>query len=170
MDAFNNFVANTGFRKLHRGGGQYTWTNKQTNPIMVVLDRFFMNVSQGNHYPLVTAQSITRLGSDHNPLVVEVGANRGVRSTIFRFEVAWTKQEGFREWVVSKWPAKQNMRSIDYWQKISGQLRNSLRGWNGNWGVDMKKRQQDLLLMIKALDQKAEEVSLTNSEWEPRYF
>jgi hypothetical protein len=45
MDAFNNFVANTGFRKLHRGGGQYTWTNKQTNPIMVVLDRFFMNVS-----------------------------------------------------------------------------------------------------------------------------
>jgi hypothetical protein len=84
--------------------------------------------------------------------VVEVGANRGVRSTIFIFEVAWTKQEGFREWVVSKWSAKQNLRSIDYWQKISGQLRSSLRGWNGNWGAYMKKRKQDLLLMIKALD------------------
>jgi hypothetical protein len=34
----------------------------------------------------------------------------------------------------------------------------------------MKKKQQDLLLMIKALDQKAEEVSLTDSEWEQRYF
>ena len=102
-------------------------------------------------------------GSDHNPLVVEFGSDRGVRSKIFRFKAAWTKQEGFMEWVRSKWPCKQNLRSIDWWQKISVQLRSSLIGWNGNWGADMKKRKQDLLVLIKQLVQKADGVGLNDS-------
>ena len=43
MNAFNDFVSNTEIRELHRSGGQYTWTNKQLNPIMVMLDRIFMS-------------------------------------------------------------------------------------------------------------------------------
>lgn len=43
MDAFNEFVANTAIREIHRSGGQYTWSNKQLNPIMVTLDRVFMS-------------------------------------------------------------------------------------------------------------------------------
>lgn len=114
---------------------------------------------------MVTAHSITRVGSDHNPLVVESGSIRGARSRIFRFEAAWFKQEGFRDWVISKWPDKHNSRSTDYWHKISGKLRSSLRGWNGNWGSDMKKRKHDLLLLIRNLDQKVEEMGLDDVEW-----
>jgi len=88
MDAFNNFVANTGLREIHRGGGQYTWTNKQINPVMVVLNRIFMNSTWEDYFPLVTTHSITRMGSNHNPLVVELSSDRGVRSIFFLFEAA----------------------------------------------------------------------------------
>jgi hypothetical protein len=132
MDAFNMFVVDTEMRELHRGGGQYTWTNMQINPIMVVLDRVFINTSWESRFPLVKAYSVTRIGSDHNPLVVDRKAERGGRSKIFRFEAAWAKQEGFKDWVLSKWLANQNLRSIDLWQRISTKLRSSLRGWNGN--------------------------------------
>jgi exonuclease III len=169
MDVFNAFVADTELREIRRGGGQYTWTNKQINPIMVVLDRVFMNTSWESRYPLVKAYSVTRIGSDHNPLVVDLEVVRGGRSKIFRFEAAWAKQDGFKDWVLAKWPDNQNLRSIDLWQRISSKLRSSLRGWNGNWGSDMRKRKQDLLLCIKNLDKKADEVGLTDSEWELRY-
>lgn len=166
MEAFNNFVAETELREMHRGGSQYTWTNKQTNPIMVVLDRVFMNMSMEAHFPLASAHSVTRIGSDHNPLVVDLFSNRGGRSRIFRFETAWLKQDGFRGRVLSKWPKFQNAHGIDKWQKISSKFRCSLRGWNGNWGSDLKKRRHDLLLCIMKLDQKNEDKGLVESEWE----
>jgi mannosylglycoprotein endo-beta-mannosidase len=169
MDAFNEFVANTELRELHRTGGQYTWTNKQINPIMVMLDRVFMSATWEHQFPLVSAHSATRIGSDHNPLVVETSPERSMRSKIFRFEAAWTKQEGFREWVMSKWPDRMGKRAIDAWQLISTRLRKYLRGWNGNWGGDMKKRKQDLLLLIQDLDKEAERRSLEDREWEQRY-
>jgi len=118
---------------------------------------------------LVSAHSATRIGSDHNPLVVETSPERSMRSKIFRFEAAWTKQEGFREWVMSKWPDRMGKRAIDAWQLISTRLRKYLRGWNGNWGGDMKKRKQDLLLLIQDLDKEAERRSLEDREWEQRY-
>lgn len=90
MNAFNTFVANSEVRELHRSGGQYTWTNKQSQPVMVMLDRVFMSASSEDHFPLVNAHSITRVGSDHNPLVVVASPNRSQRSKIFRFEAAWT--------------------------------------------------------------------------------
>jgi hypothetical protein len=73
------------------------------------------------------------------------------------------------DWVLSKWPDCQNKRGIDAWQRINNRLRSSLRGWNGNWGGDMKKRKQDLLLMIQSLDQEAEARELQGCEWERRY-
>lgn len=42
------------------------------------------------------------------------------------------------DWVLGKWPDKQSRIGIDAWQLISSKLRSSLRGWNGNWGSDMK--------------------------------
>lgn len=131
---------------------------------MVMLDRIFMTASWEDHFPMVSAHSITRIGSDHSPILVETGNIRGVRSKIFRFETTWIKQEGFQEWVLSKWPDKQNYRSIDHWKRISTSLRRSLKGWNGNWGSVMKKRKQDLMLLIGSLDHKADSIGLDDAE------
>jgi hypothetical protein len=42
MDVFNNFISDNGFKELLRKGNKYTWTNKQLNSVMSVLDRVFV--------------------------------------------------------------------------------------------------------------------------------
>ena len=51
---FNQFVNDTSLRELHRHGGSYTWTNKQENPIMAVLDRIFVSAHLDSQFPLAT--------------------------------------------------------------------------------------------------------------------
>lgn len=63
MEAFNDFVAETELKELHRAGGQFTWANKRVNPVMFMLDRVFVSTEWENQFPMVTAQS--RVGSDH---------------------------------------------------------------------------------------------------------
>lgn len=70
---------------------------------------------------------------------------------------------------MSKWPESRGKRCVDLWQIVSTKLRSCLRGWNGNWGGDLKKRKQDLMLLIKSLDQKADRGGLEEREWEQRY-
>lgn len=71
---------------------------------MVVLDRVFVSADWEVQFPLATTQSLIRVGSDHNPLLVKIESGARVRSSIFIFETHWLSQEGSKEWVVSKWP------------------------------------------------------------------
>lgn len=48
---FNAFISTAELRELHRGGGKYTWTNKQTNPVREVLDRVLVSASWDNLDP-----------------------------------------------------------------------------------------------------------------------
>jgi endonuclease/exonuclease/phosphatase (EEP) superfamily protein YafD len=71
VNLFNQFVSDSGLREMHRHGGSFTWTNKQESPFMAVLDRVFLSPDWEVQFPLATAQSLTIIGSDHNPLLVE---------------------------------------------------------------------------------------------------
>lgn len=128
MNLFNHFVSESSLREMHRHGGAYTWTNKQSSPIMAILDRVFISVDWEEHFSLATARSLTRVGADHNPLLVETESEVSIRSTIFRFENAWLNQEGFREWVISKWPQRHKSYILDHWNIVSSMLRKTMKG------------------------------------------
>jgi len=169
VNMFNQFVSDTSLRETHRHGGTYTWTNKQSSPIMAVLDRIFILAGWEMWFLLASARSLTRVGSDHNPLLVETENGENTLSQIFRFENAWLNQEGFKEWVVAKWPQRHKAYILDHWNVVSSRLRKYLKGWSRNWGSDQKKAKQNLLLIIEQWDKMAEERELTNSEWVDRY-
>lgn len=120
-------------------------------------------------FPLATAHSLTRLGSDHNPLLVETDSGGGVRASIFRFENAWLLQEGFKDWILSKWPLRRKRYILDHWNIVSSVLRKNMKGWSRNWGSDQKKLKRDLLLKIEECDRIAESRDLSNNEWGDRY-
>lgn len=111
---FNQFVSDTSLREMHRHGGAYKWTNKHSSPIIAVLDRVFISADWEMQYPLATARSLIRVGSDHNPLLVETENRERIRSQIFKFENAWLNQEGFKEWVIAKWPQRQKSYILDH--------------------------------------------------------
>jgi endonuclease/exonuclease/phosphatase family metal-dependent hydrolase len=76
IDLFNNFIMDYGLMDLFRKGSKYTWTNKQLTPVMSVLDRVLTCVEWDLHYRNVSCETITRVGSDHSPILVNTSDNR----------------------------------------------------------------------------------------------
>ena len=73
MFKFNTMINLLSLRELHRSGGKFTWSNKQLNPNFEVLDRVLISTSWEASFPLATAYSTIRSGSDHSPILVDVG-------------------------------------------------------------------------------------------------
>jgi hypothetical protein len=76
-------------------GGQYTWTNSQTVPILQKLDRFPMSSDWEDIFPLTTVHKLNREISDHNPLILDTMENKPKKKYEFRFEKIWIKEEDF---------------------------------------------------------------------------
>ena len=68
MDAFNSRIFKMELKELHRFRGRFTWTNNQDMPIRVVHDRVLVS-TKCEMFPLAFVHVITKMGSDHNPLL-----------------------------------------------------------------------------------------------------
>ena len=150
-------------------GERYTWSNNQVTPIFSILDRVFVNNAWEDKYPLVTAQVCTRIGSDHNPIIVDTGGRPSKMPTYFKFDPTWLTQEGFRNWVTDRWPVRLKAGSRDHWHVISGILHRAMKGWGANFGSNLRKHKQQLLLEIDAIDREANFTDLPPTTWEHRY-
>jgi len=128
MEAFNEMINNTALRELHRTESHFTWTNKQNPLIMCVLDRVLVSNSWEDKFSLASVVTGPRIGSDHNPLIVDTGGNVPGQQYYFRFSAHWLQQEGFREWVRDKWPSRFKYDPLDHWHVISSKLRRAIKG------------------------------------------
>lgn len=169
MDAFNEMINETTLRELHRTGSRYTWSNKQTPPIMCVLDRVLVSNTWEDIFHLASVLTAPRVGLDHNPLIVDTGMNFTLHQHYFRFNSHWLHQEGFLEWVKQKWPARYKLEPLDHWHIVSGKLRRAIKGWGQNFDSQQSKTKQDILARIGVLDELSDSSNLSLDEWEERY-
>lgn len=132
MDAFNEMIEDTALRELQRTGSRYTWSNKQTPPIMCVLDRVLVSYSREDRFNLASVFTAPRLGSDHNPLIVDTGELINHKQFYFRYNSQWLHHEGFCEWVTDKWLSRYKYDILDHWHIISGKMRRAIKGWGQN--------------------------------------
>jgi hypothetical protein len=63
-------------------------------------------------------RSLTRVGSDHSPILLDDGVESPQRRIIFRFEKAWMSNADFKRRIIEKWLARGDERVQDYWKKI----------------------------------------------------
>ena len=89
METFNEMINNTALRELHRTGSRFTWTNRQNPPIRCVLDRVLVSNAWEDKFTLTLVVTGPRLGSDHNPLIVDTGGNVLGQQYYFRFSAHW---------------------------------------------------------------------------------
>jgi endonuclease/exonuclease/phosphatase family metal-dependent hydrolase len=82
---FNDAIAAMSLRELNRVGARFTWTNRQLCPIRSVLDRVFVSPSWELVFPLCSVTAITRIGSDHCPLILDSGEEVTWKPTRFFF-------------------------------------------------------------------------------------
>jgi exonuclease III len=169
MDAFNKFILDNGLLELPRFGSKYTWTNKQLNPVMSVLDRVLVCNLFNSHYREASCDSISRVGSDHNPLIVDTKDSRLRQQYNFRFEPLWLEQQGFKDMLKSKWPERMGRPVQDFWKEIKCATRKFCRGWSVNFQIQLKKNKKSLLDKIAMIDRDSHLRELDVTQWQTRY-
>lgn len=86
LDQFNDFIADNKLMEIKRSGTKFTWTNKQSCPTMVELDRILVTTDWEARFHLCTTFSLTRVGSDHSPIVLDLGEKEKIKPEWFYFE------------------------------------------------------------------------------------
>jgi hypothetical protein len=171
---FNDAIAAMSLRELNRAGARFTWTNNQLDPIRSVLDRVFVSPSWETMFPLCSLSAVTRIGSDHNPLLLDSGECGLMRPPRFFFQTWWFRVAGFDELLRGKIEfcihGKGPHRcSIELWQCISRSLRQFLKGWGANLGKEKRDFRAELLRKVGELDSIADSTGLDEEGWALRY-
>lgn len=84
--------------------------------------------------PLAFLRAITRIGSDHVPLLLSLENDRPPPPPRFRFETFWLNQEGFVEAVRDRWVAARvtphrSLSAVDSWHFCAQRTRQFMKGW-----------------------------------------
>jgi hypothetical protein len=142
-------------------GGQYTWSNNQQNPTFEKLDRFLMNNSWEELFPLFTVHKLVREISDHSPFILDTMEHKEIKGRDFKFEKRWLKEE-FLIRVTKVW--KQPIRatnSLDKIQKKLKNVRNGLKGLGANLRGQDAKRKKKIVGELEELEKIEEESKLS---------
>jgi hypothetical protein len=102
MLLFNEVISAQGWVELPLRGRKFTWSNKQSSPLMERLDWFFTSASWTISYPDSSVSSLSMEPSDHVPCVVNINTSIP-RTSIFRFENYWMEHEHFFAVVAHGW-------------------------------------------------------------------
>lgn len=161
MDSFNAWIGDFQLREIKRAGPKHTWTNKQSTPVLVTLDRCLMSPSWEEKFPLCSAWSLTRVGSDHCPIILDSGEDTPPRTRYFFFENQWTSVPEFMPLVQQKWLQSKERRpelgsALDAWHGSLCLLRQFMKGWNIQKSGEQKKEKNELLLVLESIDAQAE--------------
>jgi hypothetical protein len=117
----------------------------------------FVSPSWETLFPLCSLTTITRIGSDHCPLILDNGEKGLKRTHRFFFQTWWFGVPGFGELVKGKICAGLDGSvihkcSIDRWQGITRTTRQFLKGWGANLGKQRRALRVELLDQVANLD------------------
>jgi hypothetical protein len=141
---------------------------------MMNLDRVFFSMGWEERYPLSISWCLTRVGSDHSPIVVDNGESLPTRPRYFYFDQQWLMRDDFGQVVLDYWEAAMarcpnSGYSLDCWHGCTVFLRTKLKGWNIKRMGEQKREKWDLLLELSNIDNQAENRELLPEEWAHKY-
>jgi hypothetical protein len=67
-----------------------------------------VNRTWEQHYPKARVMTLTRIGSDHNPILVDDGGEDAKIKRGFIFESAWLSNVEFKKQLIERWPVREN--------------------------------------------------------------
>lgn len=138
-------------------------------PTQSVLDQVFISPEWELRFPLATLQAITRIGSDHVPLLLSSVDERPRPPPRFRFETFWLRQPGFIPAVKEHWDAARAkphraMSVLDEWHHLAKRSRQFMKGWGANVGHDLRIQKDTIQAEIQTLDLRVDGVGLSPDE------
>lgn len=117
---------------------------------------------------------MTRVGSDHAPIVVDDGEVAPPRQRYFFFEEQWLMEGGFKEKVDLTWSQIRekltgNVYSMNRWHKGIVACRQWMRGLDIQRKGEQKESKMKLLNQLQKWDEESERRELKAEEWKSRY-
>ena len=76
VDRFNAWVEIWGLIEIGLAGRAFTWGNNQENLIMSRIDRISCTTNFESIYPISNARALTRIASDHTPIIWDSRENQ----------------------------------------------------------------------------------------------
>ena len=146
---FNAFIRNNSLMELILSDRKYTWARSLNSSSQALLDRCFCTNAWNAHFTLAKLSSLSRVYSDHNPLLLDTQAVVFPISKLIKFDKTWLEYDGFYDLVVSWW--NECPLTIDLglsWKLKLQSLRRKFRGWSSNVRGDKKRMKSDLLNRI----------------------
>ena len=102
MTKFQNFDDDQELKELYMHGHKFTWSNERNTPTLTKIDRMLVSVEWELAFPDYLMQALSTSVSDHAPLHLSTSNTYGAKRR-FRFELYWTKLEGFEEAIREAW-------------------------------------------------------------------
>lgn len=131
------------------------------------IDRLFVTTDWGMTFPLARVQGLCKQGSDHVPLVVNLGVNDSFGKKKFRFEKWWLERDDFKPLIVKAWSTHCNESNpLDVWQFRIRTLRRLVRGWAANVTAALNREKKDIANEYSILDIESESRVLSSQETE----
>jgi hypothetical protein len=138
MSRFRNFVEEHELKDLYLHGRRFTCSNERELPTMTRIDRALVSVD----WDLMNAEAIMQVlsssASDHAPLHISLNAAFRPKRR-FRFEVFWTKLEGFEDAVREAWKCDEEI--VDPFRRLDALFWNaaeSLQSWGQRKASNIK--------------------------------
>jgi hypothetical protein len=124
MLRFNAAISALGLEELKLNGNRFTWTNKQSSPLLERLNWFFASVAWLTNYPGSSISTFSWDTFDHSPCLISVNTDIP-KSKIFQFEKYWFLHRDFMQVMTNAWNAP--VLLLDKAKKVGAKFKNMRR-------------------------------------------
>ncbi|XP_019431738.1 PREDICTED: uncharacterized protein LOC109338847 [Lupinus angustifolius] len=152
-EEFKSFSDDSSLLHLLTRGAQFTWSNKRIGDALTEkrLGRCLCNVDWLTSWNEILCCTLTRISSDHHPLLLSFSSSSVTRLSPFRFHIMWLQHLDCKRVVVEVW--KTDIRGCPMFiisQKLK-LLKRKLRDWNINFFGDLHLRVKNSLSFVEAI-------------------
>ncbi|XP_071919963.1 uncharacterized protein [Coffea arabica] len=158
-DSFLGFVEDADLTDLGFTGSQFTWCNNCWGRARVWkrLDRVFVNQEWLNLAVTTSVAHLSRVASDHSPLLVSCSIAVGWVPTSFRFLDVWRSHPEFQSVVRQAWEGEGEGRPIKVLLRKLKAVKQALRRWNKEVFRNIFDRVREHEAKVSALECSLEE-------------
>lgn len=102
MGRFRRAINDLAPKEVYLNGRRFTWSNEQTPPTLVHLDRVLCTSDWEDYHGECHLTCLASVVSDHCPLLLDCSPMPTARRR-FRFEAFWPSRDGFQDTVTTAW-------------------------------------------------------------------
>jgi hypothetical protein len=123
MGCFRRLINDLALKEVYLNGRRYTWSNEQSPPTLVRLDRVLCTTSWEELHCHSHLRCVASVVSDHSPLLLDCPPLPSTHRQ-FHFKEFWTRMTGFQEVVAATW---NSVTTDEPFQRVAIRLRTMAR-------------------------------------------